>query len=328
VREGKKIIEAEKPDLIFSSSPPYTCALIAMDLKNYYEKKYGKHINWVTDFRDAWTDYLTTPKRWFIPSAIDKRYEKNVLDNSDAVTMVANGIKYDFDRKYPDVSAKTKYYLIRNGYDPVDYVNAKFDHRKNEKFTVVYTGSMYGKRNPFYMLDNVFELVNEGKVEINKVRFVFVGRMGGEIRDYVMKSPLNRSIEYIPYVTHSESINYLMNADAMLLLIDEDKYSKMILSGKVFEYLGAARITGKPIFAIAGNGEAKDLIEETKAGIVTPHNNPMQLKENFLKLYNGFFENKQTFSPDPEAIKKYERKLLTEQLARLFNELDTSQVSP
>ena len=66
----------------------------------------------------------------------------------------------------------------------------------------------------------------------------------------------------------------------MLLLIDEDKYSKMILSGKVFEYLGASAITGKPVFAITGEGEAKDLLVETKAGIINPHHKPEILKEN------------------------------------------------
>ena len=329
VREGKKIIDIEKPDLIFSSSPPYTCALIAMDLKKYYKRKYGKPVKWIADFRDAWTDYLTTPKRWFIPSAIDKRYERCVLDNSDAVTMVANGIKYDFDKKYPEISEKTKYSLIRNGYDSDDYKNilpsvAPPDGGRlslHDKLTIVYTGSMYGKRNPYYLLDNVSELVKAGKVDINKLRFIFVGRMGGDIKNYIANSPLAGSIETIPYVTHSESINFLMIADAMLLLIDEDKYSKMILSGKVFEYLGASQITGKPIFAIAGEGEAKDLIEETKAGFVIPHNNPSILQENFLKLYNGFFNNINTFSVDLEAIKKYDRRLLSEKLANLFNGL-------
>jgi hypothetical protein len=175
------------------------------------------------------------------------------------------------------------------------------------------------------LLDNVLSLVKEGKIDINKIRFLFVGRMGGDVSDYLRNSPLVQCIKCIPYVMHSESIGYLMEADAMLLIIDEDKYSKMILSGKVFEYLGAARLTGKPVFAIAGNGEAKDLIEETKSGFVSPHNNPELLKENFLKLYNGFFENKQSFSPDSEAIIKYERRLLTEKLAMLFNELEKSQ---
>jgi len=320
VKEGKRIIDEEKPDIIFTSSPPYTTALIGMELKKYARKKYGKEITWVSDFRDAWTDYLTSPKRWVIPSKIDRHYEKETLDKADIVTIVASGMKDDFDNKYPAVSGKTKYVLLRNGYDPDDYAGAKKNDKKNDRFTMVYTGSMYGKRNPYYLLDSVSELVNEGKIEKDKIRFTFVGRLSSDINEYIDRSPLKDCIERIAYVPHQESINYLMRADAMLLIIDEDKYSKMILSGKVFEYLGAAAITKKPIFAIAGDGEAKDLIAETKAGIITPHHKPEVLKENYLKLYNGFFENNNTFLPDTEAIKKYERRLLTVKLAEVFDE--------
>lgn len=320
VAKGKKIIDEQKPDLIFSSSPPYTCALIAMELKQYAKKK-GLDIPWVSDFRDAWTDYLTTPNRWFLPKKIDKNYERTTLDKADVLTIVSKGMQDDFERKYPEISKKTKYVLLRNGFDSEDYSGIQFENIKNEKFTVVYTGSMYGKRNPYYFLDTVSDLVKQGKVYINKIRFIFVGRMGGDIQSYINESQLRQAIETISYVPHSESINYLMHSDAMLLIIDEDKYSKMILSGKVFEYLGASLLTNKPIIAIAGEGEAKDLIEEVKGGIVVPHNHPEILKEQYLKLYNGFFENKTTFLPDPNAIKQYERKLLTKRLSEVFNEL-------
>lgn len=320
VAEGKKIIDEQKPDLIFSSSPPYTCALIAMELKKYAKKNYGLDIPWVSDFRDAWTDYLTTPTRWFLPKKIDKKYERTTLDKADVLTIVASGMKDDFERKYPEISKKTNYVLLRNGFDSEDYAHIKTTGSRNEKFTVVYTGSMYGKRNPYYFLDTVTELVKNGMVDINRIRFIFVGRLGSDIHSYINSSVLKPAIETISYVPHSESINYLMKADAMLLIIDEDKYSKMILSGKVFEYLGASLLTNKPIFAIAGEGEAKDLIEEVNGGIVVPHHHPEILSEQYLKLYNGFFENNNTFLPDSEAIKRYERRLLTKKLAEVFDE--------
>lgn len=320
VKEGKRIIDEEKPDVIFSSSPPYTCALIAMELKKYAEKKLGKKIVWVSDFRDAWTDYLTTPNRWFIPKKIDKNYEKTTLDRTDVLTIVSSGMKDDFARKYPEISSKTNYVLIRNGFDSNDYKDAKLDEKPNEKFTFVYTGSMYGKRNPYYFLDTIAGLVKEGKVDKSKIKFIFVGRMAGDIHEYIDNSPLNDTIEIIPYVQHSESIDYLMKADAMLLLIDEDKYSSMILSGKVFEYLGAALISKKPVFAVAGDGEAKNLIEETHSGVVVPHGHPEILSAEYLKLYNGFLNNINTFLPDIDAIKQYERKLLTGKLAKVFDE--------
>jgi hypothetical protein len=321
IKEGKKIIDSEKPDIIFSSSPPYTCALIAMELKKYAGGKYGRKVNWISDFRDAWTGYLSTPDRWFMPAAIERKMEKETLNNADALTVVATGIKDDFDRKYPKISNKKKYILLRNGFDSGDYTGAKYDGSKNEKFTIVYTGSMYGKRNPYYLLDTVADLAAKGKVDKKKIKFIFVGRMGGEILEYISNSPLKDTIELVEYVPHSESINYLMKADAMLLLIDEDKYSKMILSGKVFEYLGAGLITGKPVIVIAGEGEAADLIRETSGGEVIPHHNPAKLEEVFLKYYNGFFENNTTSSVNKEKIKQYERRLLTKRLAEVFDEI-------
>ncbi|RPI18070.1 MAG: hypothetical protein EHM58_07025 [Ignavibacteriae bacterium] len=318
--EGKKIIDNENPDIIFSSSPPYTCALIAMRLKRYAQKK-GKDIPWVSDFRDAWTGYLTTPDRWAIPAGIDKKYERDTLKHADAVTMVANGIKDDFDSKYPVISKDKNYVLIRNGFDLDDYKGINGSNLKNNKFTIVYTGSMYGKRNPYFLLETLAELVSQNHIDKNKIKLIFVGRCGGEILNYINKSPLKDPIELIPYVPHSESIKYLLNADAMLLLIDEDKYSKMILSGKVFEYLGTSSITGKPIIAIAQEGEAADLIRETSAGDIIHHNNKKGLEETLLKYYNRFFENNNTFSVNREKIAQYDRRLLTKKLADTFNNL-------
>lgn len=320
VAEGKKIIDNENPDVIFSSSPPYTCALIAMRLKQYANKK-GKHIPWVSDFRDAWTGYLTTPDRWFIPACIDKKYERDTLKNADAVTMAANGIKEDFGIKYPVISKDKSYVLIRNGFDSDDYKLFNGNKLKNNKFTIVYTGSMYGKRNPYFLLDTLAEPALLNLIDKDKLKILFVGRCGAEIQNYIDNSKLKESIELIPYVPHSESVKYLINADAMLLLIDEDKYSKMILSGKVFEYLGASLITGKPIIAIAPEGEAADLIRETSAGDIIHHNDTKALKEALLKYYNRFFENNNTFSVNKEKIAQYDRRLLTKKLAETFNNL-------
>jgi hypothetical protein len=321
LREGKDIIDSEQPDILFSSSPPYTCALIAMKLKKYALRKAGKSIPWVSDFRDAWTGYLSTPHRWLLPSLIDRHYEKTSLREADCITIVANGFKDDFERKYPDISYHKKYFLIRNGFDSNDYTRIKTASQKNDKFTVVYTGSMYGKRNPFFLLDTVEELIKKREIAENKIRFIFVGRCGSEIKDYIEHSPIKDTIELVPYVTHEESIRYLLGADTMLLLIDEDKYSNMILSGKLFEYLGTSLITGKPILAIAPEGEAAELIRETLSGDVISHNDKHKLEQIFLKYYNSFFENNNTFSINSEAVKQYDRKILTGKLAEVFNQI-------
>lgn len=322
VDEGKNILINEKPDIIFSSSPPYTCALIANKLKIYSEKKLKRNIPWVSDFRDAWTNYLTTPKRWFIPSMIDKHYERTTLINSDVVTIVSKGFKDDFDSKYPDISKNKQYELIRNGFDGSDFEIAVPEQKTKDKLTIVYTGSMYGKRNPYFFIDTLTGLCAKNKIDKNKIRIYFVGRCGQEIHDYLDKSAIKEAIEIIPYIPHSESIKYLLRADAMLLIIDEDKYSKMILSGKVFEYLGASLITGKPVIAIAPEGEAADLIKETNSGYVIPHNNTELLSTAILNLYNSIFGNTDSsISVNKEEILKYDRKNLTKKLAEVFDKI-------
>ncbi len=68
----KKAIEICKEynvDAVYSSSPPYTCSLIA----RYVHRK--MKIPWVAGFRDPWTGFISTPKRWFIPALIDRHLE-------------------------------------------------------------------------------------------------------------------------------------------------------------------------------------------------------------------------------------------------------------
>jgi hypothetical protein len=321
LKEGKKILQLEKPDVIFSSSPPYTCAMIAMKLKKYSREKMKEDIPWVSDFRDAWTDYISTPNRWFIPSMIDKRYERKTLEEANVITTVVNGIKDDFDEKYPHISQQKKYVLIRNGFDVDDFVNIKGLPKEKDKLTIVYTGSMYGKRNPYFLIDTLSGLCKDKKIDKDKIKLIFVGRCGSDILNFINSSDIKESINIISYIPHSESIEYLMKADAMLLIIDEDKYSKMIVSGKVFEYLGASLSTGKPIIAITPEGEAADLIRQTNSGFIIPHGNSELLSQTILNLYNCILGNSIKISVNKEEIKKYDRKFLTQKLAETLNQL-------
>lgn len=58
VAMGKRIIQSERIDCLYSSSPPYTSALIARALKR------RTHLPWIAGFRDPWTGFLSTPVRY------------------------------------------------------------------------------------------------------------------------------------------------------------------------------------------------------------------------------------------------------------------------
>ena len=84
VKEGQKIIDLEKPDLIFSSSPPPTTHLIAKTLAK------RNKIKWIADLRDPWSKiHYYQNNRLAIANKLDERIEHKTLSASNKVITVS-----------------------------------------------------------------------------------------------------------------------------------------------------------------------------------------------------------------------------------------------
>lgn len=308
VREAQRIMAHEHIDAIYSSSPPYTAALIARTLHRQTE------LPWVAGFRDPWTGFLSTPERWFLPRALDCWYEREVFRGASAVEVAWKGIIKDVLGKYP-LLPKGKFRHLPNGFDPEDYPSGDFP--RNERFTVTYAGSMYGRRNPATFLKAIEHLVNEGQVEAQKLRLRFVGRFGGEVRHMLESSSVKECIDIVPYLPHRESILELLKADLLLLVVDETADSEEIVPGKVYEYLGART----PILALAREGAVAELIRETSAGVVRDNQDVAGIKDAFLEHYRNFVYDRPRPQQNTAAVKRYERREVTRQLAALLDSL-------
>ena len=308
VPQGLKIIKEQNIEAIYSSSPPYTTSVIARKLHR------ATRIPWVAGFRDPWTGFLSTPDRWFIPRAIDERLERAVFNDSNAVEGAWRGILKDVIGKVPGVD-QGKLVYHPNGFDHEDYPALKL--KKNRRFTVTYTGSMYGKRNPKTFLQSVEGLVNDGKVDPRKIHLKFIGRFGSEVREMLERSSIHDSIEVISYLPHSESVEALLRSDALLLIVDEADGSDEIVPGKVFEYIGAQR----PIIALAPEGAIAGILRETRSGLVAPNQDIRAIQAAFIECYDNFLYHKPNFEQDREAVKQYDRREITRQLAALLDAL-------
>jgi hypothetical protein len=113
-RKAVRELKDEKIDAIYSSSPPYTCSLIAKYAKKQFKKP------WIAGFRDPWTGFISSPKRWALPKAIDMNMERSVFKEADAVEAAWEGIIKDIFSKYPQLE-KNKFYHVPNGYDSSDF---------------------------------------------------------------------------------------------------------------------------------------------------------------------------------------------------------------
>lgn len=303
----RKLVREHNIKAIYSSSPPYTCSLIARNLK----RETG--LPWIAGFRDPWTGFISSPKRWFLPKAIDIHYERSVFQEADAVECAWVGIIKDAMGKFPGLR-ESKFFHVPNGFDADSF--PEVPKIQTTKFTITYTGSMYGRRNPEAFFQAINSLVESGKVDPRQIRLRFIGRFGAEVEEMFEKAPFKDSIEIFGYMAHKKSVEYLMKSDALLLVVDESKESEEIVPGKVYEYLGV----GRPILAVAPEKSAiADLAAETRAARVAHQSNPDKIAQIFLDYFEAWKSGKSIFEPNTEAVKSYERKSLVGKLANILD---------
>lgn len=309
VKAAHHIIKEEGIDMLYSSSPPYTCSLIARAVKR------STGLPWVAGFRDPWTDFLTTPKRWFLPKMIDKALEKSVFTEADAIESAWQGITDDALRKYPSLKP-AKFYHVPNGFDSADFPTPVA--HENEVCTITYTGSMYGRRNPATLFQAIEQLIRDGQIQAERFRLRFIGRMGAEVMEMIEKTSFRHSIDIVPYVPHRESIRALQQADVTLLIVDEAKESAEIVPGKVFEYIGV----NKPILALAPReGAAAQHILDSKSGWVVNQQDIQHIAKILLHIVTSFEQKTLQHSPDTDIIRTFERKEAAHSLAKIFTSL-------
>jgi glycosyltransferase involved in cell wall biosynthesis len=294
-----QIINDEKPDLIFSSSPPHSLQILASRIS----RKTG--IKWVADFRDPWTKsfYDKGLKRWFLADNYNKRLEKKIVTTADCITAVSEGVL-----DLIGASEAKKSMVISNGYDEDDFQKSK---SKNPYFRIVYTGHIASVQNPENFLESLVCMLYEGK---SSIRVDIYGSADQIVKDSVIVKGLSDVVTFHPYVAHEVAINQMIDADLLLLLIPRQN-SKGILTGKLFEYLA----TGNFILGIGDeDGIAARVIRKCNAGTMIGYaRDPIEM----LRTQYERWQQGQPHRGNQEEIAKYSRRNLTKKLADLFNEI-------
>lgn len=302
VKTGLKIIEEEKIDLIFSSSPPHTVQVIAKKLAHKSKLK------WVADFRDPWLEivHYQEQKRSSITEYIDRKLEKSVLKNADTIITISADIKKLFLSKVNNINCK----IIPNGFDESDF--QELNREKGDHFIIAYTGVINKTRVPYVFLKVLNKIINiDG---IKNIKFVIAGNTCSEFNEAVSENMLSEYVELKGYLSHHESTNILQTSSLLLLIIDNVPQNKGFLTGKIFEYLGAKT----PIFGIGPvDGDADNILIESKSGKIINYDDEDGAYKLLKEMYDDWNKNIINYKFE---VEKYSRKGQTEELAQIFNE--------
>jgi len=295
IEKAKELIEKYQIDCVITTSPPHSTQLIGLELKKQHKLK------WIADLRDPWTDiyYNKELYRTKFAESRDQKLEKKCIENADKIIVVSKSIASLFAKKY--VQSKSKISIIPNGYDETDFENLK--HIETEQQYISYIGNI----SPSYPINHFLAEFKKFSENNPNWRLRFVGNVFEELRNQIIKSRLTDLVEFLPYVEHNKAVEYMINSNALLLIIPDSNENKGILTGKLFEYLAA----NKPIIFIGPkDGDAADILSNSNQVLLNSYDK-MESLEHFLMSGNLVKEN-------PVLIKQYARKHLTQSISSLI----------
>ncbi|OGU74874.1 MAG: hypothetical protein A2V93_04285 [Ignavibacteria bacterium RBG_16_34_14] len=302
VPKGRKILQEDKYDMIVSLGPPHSTHLVGYRLS----KKFM--IPFVPVLIDPWVDivYYKTAKRSKSSKRFDTYLERKILNHASQVIFVTKSTQEDYIKKYSFLKEKSN--VLYWGYNEDDFSQLDpglsgqkivAEDKNNEK-TITHAGNIFDYQNPKELWKTIRKLIDNGR----KLKLKFIGTVSPLIKKEIEKNNLNEVTEFIGFLPYLKMLEELKKSSYLLVCASEKRH----VPGKLFEYLRA----GKPILAFGNdNEEVKNIISEAHAGMIFKYDESGE--EFFLKA--------DKFQTNQNIVKKYDRRLITQEFTEILNNI-------
>jgi peptidoglycan/xylan/chitin deacetylase (PgdA/CDA1 family)/glycosyltransferase involved in cell wall biosynthesis len=267
-RAAARIIENSHIDAVFSSGPPWTSHMIAHHISRRY------NLPWIADFRDGWA---SNPWRKFLYEGglpkwrdhLDLWTENRWIRRAKLVICTTDQQRQSLLGSHPPLK-ETRVVTILNGFD--DLRELHVPPVKRERSTpriLLHAGNLYGARRVDTFCQAIETLIQMGRISPNDVKVILMGEADAEIeiaaRNATPEVFERGIIEIQPQQPWETAQRATHNADVLLIFQGDHPTA---IPAKFFEYLQ----TGKPILAVVGKGALREIVLNTRAGVVADPN--------------------------------------------------------
>jgi len=301
LKTAETIIKEHDINVIYATAPPFTDFLVGYELA----KKHNLPL--IIDYRDLWVDnayyYYTTPFHRLYAS----KMESKILDYASKIIVITRSMKQSLLNRYKSV-AYSEVAIIPHGYDSEDFMLAKPLVRIDRtKFVITHSGLFPDDLTPKYFLKAAKKFIESNSVNSNEIELRFVGILKKSHLKMINKLGLAENVKHLDYVPHIEAVKNLMESDLLWMMVP----NSIVTPSRVFEYIGS----GKNMILCSPESNITKIAEDTGLATICPPKD-IEAIEKALKL--KYIEWKSSSLPKgkEEIIAKYDRKLLTTELAR------------
>ncbi|MFY0674717.1 MAG: hypothetical protein JXQ87_15060 [Bacteroidia bacterium] len=304
LKAARKIVKEENIKAVITAGPPQSTHLIGQQLKKEFD------LFWLCDFHDAWTNvwYYDELMKTSFARKLDLKMELKVLRECDYIITVGRQIILDFKSK---LGSKEKIKLHSMGFD--DDMIAHAPAINKDEFVICYTGTMATNYEPQVVFNAIKNITDKNPKA--KIKVELYGLIATDIIDYANSIGLEMHVDFKGYVPHKQAVKAIQNAAMLLLVSPNTTQAKMIIPGKIYEYLA----TRKPILNLAEIGtETHEIIEECKAGSTFNRSATNEIEAFINRAYNQWRKEPKSILNKDDSFLKYSRKAEAESLAKVL----------
>ena len=312
IREGSRMIRRDKPDIIFSSAPPFTCHLVAA----WLAWRHG--VTWVADFRDPWARSpwkradLTDPFKVRLREWLERR----VIERANAVILNTPALREEFVDYYGPAFGR-KFYTVTNGYDAEHLTPfLRPAPRRSSRLVLTHAGSLYRQRDPRPLVKALASAITKGRIDPDAIELNFIGTVAPQFRlaETVRELNIASSVRLTPPVSHERCMQCLLESDVLIVI---QPGTRLQVPVKLYEYLPFR----KPILALAPAGALTQIAEESGLGVVIDPDDVAALEEAICDLYDHRDGLDERYRADAGYIAQFDGNAVSRQLQGILEKL-------
>ncbi|NKB37613.1 MAG: hypothetical protein GKR93_10650 [Gammaproteobacteria bacterium] len=290
-------------DLIITSGPP----MIVNNVGWLMNKIFGT--KWVIDLRDPLPvlDLIYPDKNFLEPGvkssirkSIELYQEKQWLNSADSVVTTSPGVVKEITGRHSNF--ENKLHTVYNGFDIAS--PPKQSNDSSPVMTFLYAGMLYYNRNPFPLFESLKRLLNDKKIDPNKIQFVFYGKCDYwnsiDIKQWIDENGLSKQVKIHPPVSAEAIHEKIGESD---ILINFSQGQPLQIPAKTFEYIGSGK---KSLVLTEHDSDSATLIRESQSGVIVDVNTD-NIDNVLLNMYIKHFDSEKATDNINPVINNYSR---------------------
>ena len=300
-----RMIEQERIDAIYSTFPPPSNHLLALELK----ERTG--LPWIADFRDLWTDDLRYHETLAHRRSAHRALEQQVLEAADTVIGVTPKQTEILSRHMPD--QPEKFITITNGFDPADFNPPPPTRTDADRFVLGYVGRLDEYRAREEWCEGMRRFATGLDLPLDRFLLRVVGHAANATKAKL--AGMGIRVELTGYVPHAEAIAHMRSSNALLLLTEPTgPNADSVIPGKLFEYLASQR----PILVVGPtDGQVERIVRDVNAGPTVQYD-PNAIADALTQLVASWQHGTPTPGCPTGLLPIYSRRALTGDLAEVL----------